>query len=249
MSEPLTTGASAPTAGPRPALEVRGLTVRNVPSPIVDVDLDVHTGETVALIGANGAGKSTVLRAIGGLVEAEGVVVWHGTDLRPVPGHERAALGIAMVPEGRRVFASLTVEENLRMGAGVGRRGPWDLDAVYELFPLLERARRRRAGAMSAAEQQAIAVGRALMANPDLLVMDEVSLGLAPVVVAQLYDTLAPVFASGATILLVGQDVGRVLDLADRVYCLLEGRVSLAGRPIELGRDDIRAAYFGTGVS
>jgi branched-chain amino acid transport system ATP-binding protein len=132
------------------------------------------------------------------------------------------------------------------MGARVRRKGPWDLDAIYELFPLLERARKRPAAAVSAGEQQAVAIGRALMTNPELLLLDEVSLGLPPIVVSQLYDTLAGVIESRATVVLVEQDVGRALDCADRLYCLLEGRVSLTGRPAELGRDELRAAYFGT---
>jgi branched-chain amino acid transport system ATP-binding protein len=154
-------------------------------------------------------------------------------------------LGISLVPEGRRVFPSLTVEENLRIGAARARRGPWTVRRVYEVFPLLEPLARRFGSGLSGGEQQALAIGRALMANPRLLLVDELSLGLAPVVIRQLYATLPRIAESGTTIVLVEQDVGQALKAADRAYCLLEGRVSLHGRASELEHDRVVSAYFG----
>ena len=154
-------------------------------------------------------------------------------------------MGVSLVPEGRRVFPSLTVEENLRIGTYRGRRGPWDLASVFELFPILGERAKRSGAVLSGGEQQALAIGRALMANPRLLLLDEVSLGLAPVVIRQLYDALPSIRARGATILLVEQSVDQAIAAADRVYCLLEGRISLTGVPAELTRGQITAAYFG----
>lgn len=214
------------------------------------VSLTVTEGETEAIIGANGAGKSTLLRAIAGQVTVTGGSIrFDGVDLVGVPPHIRVVKGIALVPEGRRVFPSLTVEENLLIGAYRSRSGVWTVAKVVELFPLLGRLLRRSAAKLSGGEQQALAIGRALMANPRLLLLDEVSLGLAPVVVKQLYEALPGILASGITLLLVEQDITRALSVADRVTCLLEGRVSLSGRPDDLNQDDITVAYFGLPVS
>ncbi len=214
------------------------------------VSLTVKEGETEAIIGANGAGKSTLLRAIAGQVPVtNGSIRFDGTDLVGVAPHLRVVRGIALVPEGRRVFPSLTVEENLLIGAYRSRPGAWTVSKVVELFPLLGRLLRRSAAKLSGGEQQALATGRALMANPRLLLLDEVSLGLAPVIVKQLYEALPGILATGITLLLVEQDITRALSVADRVTCLLEGRVSLSGRPDDLNQDDITVAYFGLPVS
>jgi branched-chain amino acid transport system ATP-binding protein len=210
------------------------------------VSLTVAEGETVAVIGANGAGKSTLMRAIAGGVRVRGDIRFQGRTLGAMPPHKRAALGISLVPEGRRIFPSLTVEENLDIGAYGKRPGPWTKQRVVDTFPLLERLLTRPANKLSGGEQQALAIGRALMNNPQLLLLDEVSLGLAPVVVKQLYAALPTISASGTTMLVVEQDTNQALAIADHASCLLEGRVSLSGRPDELDREAITAAYFGT---
>jgi branched-chain amino acid transport system ATP-binding protein len=210
------------------------------------VDLAVDEGDTVAMIGANGAGKSTLLHTIAGALRpTRGRVTFAGASLAGVGADRRVGLGIALVPEGRRLFASLTVEENLMVGAHRRRRGAWNVARVVELFPLLDRLRNRRAAYLSGGEQQAVAIGRALMANPRLLLLDEVSLGLAPAVVKQVYAALPGIVAEGTTVIVVEQDIGQALAVARHVTCLLEGRVSLQGRPAELTRDRITAAYFG----
>ena len=210
------------------------------------VDLAVDEGDTVAMIGANGAGKSTLLHTIAGALRpTRGTVTFAGASLAGVAADRRVGLGIALVPEGRRLFPSLTVEENLLVGAHRRRRGAWNVARVVELFPWLDRLRNRRAAYLSGGEQQAVAIGRALMANPRLLLLDEVSLGLAPAVVKQVYAALPGIVAEGTTVIVVEQDIGQALAVARHVTCLLEGRVSLQGRPAELTRDRIMAAYFG----
>jgi branched-chain amino acid transport system ATP-binding protein len=210
------------------------------------VGLAVDEGETVAMIGANGAGKTTLLHIIAGALRpSRGTVSFAGTSLAGVRADRRVGLGIALVPEGRRLFPSLTVEENLLVGAHRRRRGPWNLARVFGLLPLLGPLRHRRAAYLSGGEQQAAAIGRALMANPRLLLLDEVSLGLAPAVVKQLYAALPGIAAEGATLIVVEQDIGQAMTVARQVTCLLEGRVSLRGRPGELTHDQITTAYFG----
>jgi branched-chain amino acid transport system ATP-binding protein len=210
------------------------------------VDLAVEEGETVAMIGANGAGKTTLLHTIAGTLRpSRGAVTFAGTPLIGVRADRRVGLGIALVPEGRRLFPSLTVEENLLVGAHRRRPGPWNLARVYDLLPLLRPLRHRRAGYLSGGEQQAAAIGRALMANPRLLLFDEVSLGLAPAVVKHLYAALPGIVADGTTLIIVEQDIGQALAVARHVTCLLEGRVSLRGRPGELTHERITTAYFG----
>jgi branched-chain amino acid transport system ATP-binding protein len=217
---------------------------------LFDVSMRVAEGETVAVIGANGAGKSTLLRSVAGLMDrTAGTVSFDGRPLDGVPTHRRLGLGIAMVPEGRRIFPSLTVEENLMVGAVRGRPGRWDLGAVLELFPALAGMRRRPGTLLSGGEQQMLAIGRALMANPRLLLLDEVSLGLAPLVVRRIYQTLPEIVAAGATVVVVEQDIGQALAAADRVYCLLEGRIALTGPAAGLTRDQLTEAYFGLGDS
>jgi branched-chain amino acid transport system ATP-binding protein len=209
------------------------------------VSLEVTQGETVALIGANGAGKSTLLRAIAGAHKPHGGrVLIDDTDVTRTPAHHRVARGIALVPEGRRLFPGLTVEENLRVAA-TGRRGRWTVASVLEMFPMLRPRRTAPAATLSGGEQQAVAIGRALISNPRLLLLDEVSLGLAPVVVDAVYRSLQGIIHEGATVVLVEQDLTRALEVADRVICMLEGRVVLEGPAGSLDRDRVVAAYFG----
>lgn len=231
-------------------LEIRGLAAGYGDfQALFDIDLTVDDGETLAVIGANGAGKSTLLGTMAGLVRATaGSVRFAGEDLLAVPHHGRVALGIALVPEGRHLFPSLTVEENLLVGGHSRRPGRWDVDRVLEVFPLVRPLLARPADVLSGGERQAVAIGRALMANPRLLLLDEVSLGLAPVVVKQLYAALPAVIGEGTTVLLVEQDIGQALAVADRVVCLLEGRISLEGVPAGLDRARITGAYFGAGT-
>lgn len=209
------------------------------------VSFEVAQGQTLALIGANGAGKTTLLRSVAGAHRPHsGRVVFDGTDVAALPAHRRVELGIALVPEGRRLFPGLTVEENLRVAAG-RRRGRWNVRTVLDVFPLLEPRLHVVAANLSGGEQQAVAIGRALMSNPRLLLLDEVSLGLAPVVVDSVYRSLAGIIAEGATVVLVEQDLTRALKVADRVVCMLEGRVVLEGESKALDRDAVVNAYFG----
>lgn len=208
--------------------------------------IEVGQGETVAVIGANGAGKSTLLRAVLGQIRvASGTITFQGEPLGRLSTHERVAKGLALVPEGRKLFPSLTVRENLIIGAHSGRPGDWTLDSVVDAFPLVRPLLDRPAGNLSGGERQAVAIGRGLMTNPELLLLDEVSLGLAPLVVHQLYDTLVEVARAGTSMLVVEQDLTQAMAVADRVYCLLEGRVSLSGRPADLDTEQVTAAYFG----
>lgn len=213
---------------------------------LFSVSLNVEAGESFGVIGANGAGKSTLLRTIAGLLESPtGSVRFGGESVEHLPAHKRVTRGISLVPEGRRVFPSLTVHENLQVGAYGKRVGPWNLDAVYEVFPLLVKLRNKQASHLSGGEQQALAIGRALMSNPRLLLIDEVSLGLAPVVIRHLYEALIGVVEAGMTVVLVEQDIAQILEVADRVCCLLEGRKVLEGARGEITRDQITDAYFG----
>ena len=210
------------------------------------VSLEIQQGETVALIGANGAGKTTLLRSIaGGHKPHAGRVLFDGVDVTRLPAHRRVALGIALVPEGRRLFPSLTVEENLLVAAARGGGRRWNVRSVLEVFPLLEPRRHMAASTLSGGEQQAVAIGRALMSNPRLLLLDEVSLGLAPIVVDSVYRSLATIIKEGATVVLVEQDVTRALKVADRLICMLEGRAVLQGEARSLDRDQVVGAYFG----
>lgn len=213
---------------------------------IYALDLHIDEGETLAVIGANGAGKSTMLKTIAGLLTpTSGAVTFEGRDISQAPPYKRVPMGIALTPEGRKIFRSLTIEENLKVGAHVKRPGPWDLAKVYEAFPLVADRKDRLGVNLSGGEQQAAAIARALMSNPKLLLLDEVSLGLAPVVVEQIYDALPAITAQGTTVLVVEQDVNQSMKVADRVQCLLEGRTVLEGAPANLSRDEIAAAYFG----
>jgi branched-chain amino acid transport system ATP-binding protein len=228
-------------------LEVRDLDARHgLLQAVRGVSFEVGEGETVALVGANGAGKTTLLRTIAGAHRpASGSVRFDGRDVTHVPAHKRVGLGIALVPEGRRLFPQLTVEENLLVARRRREGADWDVDRVLDAFPMLLPLRRKRAATLSGGEQQATAIGRALMTNPRLLLLDEVSLGLAPVAVEQVYRSLHALIAGGTTILLVEQDLGRALASAQRVVCMLEGRVVLEGAARDLTREQITDAYFG----
>jgi branched-chain amino acid transport system ATP-binding protein len=213
---------------------------------LAGVSLEVDLGETVAIIGANGAGKTTLLRAIAGaLTPKRGQIVYQGESIIGRPAYDLCQRGIAMVPEGRAIFPSLSVAENLAVGAYSRRAGRWTARAIYDLFPILKERARVPGTALSGGEQQMLAIGRALMSNPDLVLMDEISLGLAPLLVKELYRVVREIAEAGATVVLVEQDVSRSLQVADRVYCLLEGKVSLHGQPSELAHEQISKAYFG----
>jgi branched-chain amino acid transport system ATP-binding protein len=204
-------------------------------------------GETVAIIGANGAGKSTFLKAIAGLLPRPAAAVrLDGRDIGALAAYDVVKLGIALVPEGRRLFASLSVEENLLVGAyGRSAGGSWDLESIYKLFPVLRERRHAPSTALSGGQQQMVAIGRSLMSNPRILLCDELSLGLAPIVIRDIYAALADIKQRGTSVVLVEQDLAHAMSVADRAYCFQEGRVSLSGRPNELTRDAIHAAYFG----
>jgi branched-chain amino acid transport system ATP-binding protein len=211
------------------------------------IDTTLDAGETIAIIGANAAGKSTYLKAIAGLIHhTAGSVLLEGKPIGLLPAADIVKLGIALVPEGRRLFPSLTVEENLMIG-GHGRkmRGPWSLDRVYSLFPVLRQRRSSATPTLSGGQQQMAAIGRALMSNPRILLCDEISLGLAPVVIKDIYAALPRIKSEGTSVVLVEQDIAQAIKVADRVYCFQEGRLSLSGRPHELTREQIRRAYFG----
>jgi branched-chain amino acid transport system ATP-binding protein len=211
--------------------------------------LNVHVdeGEVVAIIGANGAGKSTLLGAVTGLIRHKrGHIRFEGRDITAERADRIAKLGIALVPEGRRLFPSLTVEENLLMGVATGRQGLWNLERIYTLFPMLRQLRRRPATRVSGGQQQMVAIGRALLANPRLLLCDELSLGLAPTVINDIYASFDEIRASGVSIVLVEQDIVRASAVSNRIYCLLEGRISLNGMADRFGVDEISRAYFGT---
>ena len=212
------------------------------------VSMEVAAGEAVAVIGANGAGKSALLKSIAGLLRSRpDAIVFDGAAIGGVPAYAVAARGIALVPEGRGLFPSLSVEENLLIGGQLKRPGPgpWTLARIYELFPALRERRRFPSTALSGGQQQMVAVGRALMSNPKLLLCDEISLGLAPIVVRDIYARLPAILGEGVSVVLVEQDIVQALKAAHRVYCLQEGRVALEGAAKNLSREQIAAAYFG----
>jgi branched-chain amino acid transport system ATP-binding protein len=210
------------------------------------VSLRVFAGEVYAIIGANGAGKSTLLRTISGLHRpSAGSILFDGQDVTRLRPERRASAGIAMVPEGRRLFGSLSVEENLQVGTAYARQGPWTIERVYEMFGWMRERRGQRTAQLSGGEQQAVAIGRALVANPRVLLLDELSLGLAPVVVQRIYGMLPQILATGLTVLLVEQDVSQALRVASHIHCLLEGRTTLEATPADVTADQVEAAYFG----
>ena len=210
------------------------------------IDLNIQDREVVALIGANGAGKSTFLKTLTGLLPASaGEIRFSGERIDRMDAADIVRLGIAMVPEGRRLFPSLSVEENLLMGALSRRTGTWNLERVYQMFPILKEKRRQPGTSLSGGQQQMVAIGRALMSNPRLLLCDEISLGLAPVVIREIYASLPQLLDDGMSLLIVEQDVQLAMQMSSRVVCLQEGAVSLEGQSGELTREQISQAYFG----
>jgi len=258
-------------------LETRGLTAQYGDfQALFGVDVRLEAGEAVAIIGANGAGKTTLMRSITGVLRNAAEQITHkGVEIGHLPADTIMKRGIAMVPEGRKLFPSLSVEENLIIGgqnksgrdlgdridsliarvtgapdpmelsAGHDGAGYWTLATIYDLFPILKERRHNPGTALSGGQQQMVAIGRALMSNPDVLLCDEISLGLAPVVIRDIYAALPKIRESGASVIVVEQDIGQAMQVADRVYCMMEGRVTLEGRPSEISREDIHAAYFG----
>jgi len=210
------------------------------------IDFELNAGETVAIIGANGAGKSTFLKALTGLVRSRpDQIRFDGQSISGLPPGEIVKRGIALVPEGRRLFASLSVEENLLMGAFAQRPGPWSLQRLFKLFPVLEQKRALPGTALSGGQQQMVAIGRALMSNPSVLLCDELNLGLAPIVIKEIYDALPAICAEGMTAVIVEQDVSMAQRMSRRIYCFQEGRVALQGASDSLTREQISQAYFG----
>lgn len=213
---------------------------------LYDVSVSVDAGESVALVGANGAGKTTLMKCIAGLIEHKrGAIKFDDSEISHMPAETIARFGIALAPEGRLLFGSLNVEENLQMGALCRRRGYWDLRRVYDIFPLLAERRLQMPNTLSGGQQGLVAIARALMANPSLLLCDEISLGLAPIAIDQIYASFSRIRLEGTAIVLVEQDVKRASSASDRIYCLLEGRVTLQGRSRKLDAEELTRAYFG----
>jgi branched-chain amino acid transport system ATP-binding protein len=230
-----------------PLLDVRALDAHYGDfQALFGVSMQVGAGQVVSVIGANGAGKSTLMKCIAGLIRSRrDAILFNGAEVGDVPAYDMVARGVALVPEGRRLFGSLTVEENLLIGGQRGRPGPWSLARVFDLFPILRERRNVAAPSLSGGQQQMVAIGRALMSNPDLLLCDEISLGLAPAVVREIYARLPDITASGMALMIVEQDIVQALAAAQQVYCLQEGRVVLEGSAASLTRERIAAAYFG----
>ncbi len=232
-------------------LEVKDLQVYyGVIQALKGVSFEVNQGEVIALIGANGAGKTTTLHTLTGLLPAkQGSIIFEGVDITKVPAHKIVEMGIAHVPEGRRVFSQLSVYENLKMGAYTRKDKKEiaeNLENVYKRFPRLEERKNQRAGTLSGGEQQMLAMGRALMSNPKMIVMDEPSMGLSPIFVNEIFDIIEKVSASGTTVLLVEQNAKKALSIADRAYVLETGKIVLSGDAKELMNDDsIKKAYLG----
>ncbi|MCZ8152591.1 MAG: ABC transporter ATP-binding protein [Rhodobacteraceae bacterium] len=228
-------------------LDLETVTLRHgLLTAVHGLSLSVNEGEVLSIIGANGAGKTTLLRAIAGVHPvAEGRIRFQGADITGWPGHARQRVGIAMSPEGRRLFPDMTVRENLQIAAeGARRKGDWTLPRVVEALPQIAPLLDRAAGGLSGGQRQAVAIGRALMANPALILLDEVSLGLSPVAVEGVYQSLAAL-KGRVTMVIVEQDLTRAMAFSSRLVCMAEGRVELDGRPAELSRDQITQAYFG----
>ncbi|MGC4025558.1 MAG: ABC transporter ATP-binding protein [Mesorhizobium sp.] len=229
-------------------LEIDGLTAHYGDfQALFGVDLGLESGQTLAIIGANGAGKTTLMRAITGIARVTaGSVLLEGKPIHNLAAPDILRAGVAMVPEGRRLFPSLSVEENLRIGAQARKgNGFWTLERIFELFPILRERRAQPGTALSGGQQQMVAIGRALMSNPSVLLCDELSLGLAPVVIKEIYAAFPMIRESGTAIVLVEQDIGQALKVADKVHCMMEGRITLSGRPEDLSREAIHEAYFG----
>lgn len=228
------------------------LSVRNLSSGYGDfqalfgVSLDVKPHSLLALVGANGAGKSTLFKSILGMLPREkDMIHYKGAPVGHLPTNAFAELGIAIVPEGRRLFRSLSVQENLRISADYGRKGNWTVERVMELFPILGEKRNDPALSLSGGQQQMVAIGRALVSNPELILFDEISLGLAPIVVGDVYQAMPEITSSGISGILVEQDIKRALSLADDLVCMREGRVVLQGRADAFSQHELTIAYFG----
>jgi len=228
-------------------LETKGLTsFYGDFQALFGIDVRVDKNEVVSLIGSNGAGKTTTMRTITGLIDCDTtMVLWNGQAIGHLRADQIAKLGIAMVPEGRQLFPSLSVEENLKIGAQNKRAGFWTLKRVYDLFPVLGERRRQGATTLSGGQQQMVAIGRALMSNPEIILFDEISLGLAPIIINQIYDALPDIIDNGLSALIVEQDISRALSIAKRCYCLSEGKITLTGSTDSISRDDVSQAYFG----
>jgi branched-chain amino acid transport system ATP-binding protein len=230
-----------------PLLQITGLNAHyNDFQALYGVDMHLDEGEVLAIIGSNGAGKTTLMRSISGLI-ANGAtqLQYQGQPIGSLRADQVAGLGIALVPEGRQLFPSLSVEENLLIGGRLGRKGPWSLQTVFDLFPVLEERRTVPSTSLSGGQQQMVAIGRALMANPVLILFDEISLGLAPVVIKSIYNALPNIVGEGMSAMIVEQDISKALSISKRVYCLQEGRVSLEGASQGISRESISHAYFG----
>ena len=228
-------------------LQTHGLTAHyGDAQALFGIDFELGEGELVAVIGANGAGKSTFMKSLTGLVKApREQVQFRGEPIGGLPPGEIVRRGIALVPEGRRLFPSLSVQENLLMGAAAKRPGPWNLERLFGLFPILAQKRHLPGTALSGGQQQMVAIGRALMSNPNVLLCDELSLGLAPIVIREIYAALPAICAEGMTVVIVEQDVAVAQRVSRRLYCFQEGRVSLQGASDALSRAQISQAYFG----
>ena len=213
---------------------------------LFEVSIDLFEGEIIAIIGANGAGKSTFMRSVTGLIDRiDNEINYKGLSIKGLRADENAKKGLAMVPEGRKLFPSLSVEENLLIGGQIKRLGPWELNTVYELFPDLYDKRNIPSNLLSGGQQQMAAIGRALMSNPDVILFDEISLGLAPIIIKSIYQNLPKVIQKGMSAIIVEQDISKALEISDRVYCLQEGRIALFGDSKKLTRQEISKAYFG----
>jgi branched-chain amino acid transport system ATP-binding protein len=232
---------------PEPILQISGLNAHYKDfQALYGVDMHLAEGEVLAIIGANGAGKTTLMRSISGLMpNGADQVCYRDQPIGALRADQVAALGIALVPEGRQLFPSLSVEENLLIGGRMGRKGPWSLNAVFDLFPILQERRAVASTSLSGGQQQMVAIGRALMSNPDLILFDEISLGLAPVIIKSIYDALPNIIGGGMSAMIVEQDISKALSVSDRVYCLQEGRVSLVSASDNVTREAISHAYFG----
>ena len=229
-------------------LEIKGLTARYGDfQALFGANMTLEPGETIAIVGANGAGKSTLMRSIAGVLSNPAEqIIFDGRPIGALPAADVMSLGVAMVPEGRKLFPSLSVEENLLIGKyGRPAQGPWSLETIYGLFPVLKERRDASPTALSGGQQQMAAIGRALMSNPRILLCDEISLGLAPIVIRDIYAIFPRLREVGASTVIVEQDIGQALKVADRVYCMMGGRITLSGSPTELTRAAIHAAYFG----
>ena len=228
-------------------LQVRNLVARYGEfQALFGIDFDLKQGSIVALIGANGAGKSTFLKSIAGqMPNKSGEIRFNSEEISSLSPDRIVRDGISLVPEGRRLFRSLSVEENLKVGSFAGREGRWTLDAIYTLFPQLKDKRHVPATALSGGQQQMVALGRGLMSNPDLLMCDEVSLGLSPSVIKDIYKVFPQIRAEGLSLVVVEQDIDAALRISDYVYCFMHGKVTLHGAPSELTKEQISAAYFG----